>query len=200
MANYYNLYQRATIEEVVKYTGNIYPGQLLSFGYGAKSTAPRIVLSIGMWEGKLHCLKLNEVNPNTLGKLFRAVVSSELIDRYEKSIKYGIYDEVLRKNEYQFPISMPVAGRDTTAEYFYRNVIKPSALLRSNNVYRTYTIAEIKNLRIVVPNLQLLGFLDKRIKQIPVTALKKSKFLSEGAALDKDINKPRFGKQDEEFD
>jgi len=198
MADYYNLYKRTIISEVTKRITSIYPGQLLSFNYG--NSKSRVVFSIGVWNKKLHCLKLNEVNPNELAKHFRLVISDSIVDRYEKAIAYGVYDEALRMNEYQLPLKMPTLGMDQTAQYFYKNVVRPSGLLSGGNVYRTYNMGGIKALRILVPDLQKLGFLGSTIRRELLTDIEKANFLRTGREWDDYSKRQKFGKQDEQFD
>lgn len=199
MPNYYNSYQRVIIDEVVKYTRWFYPGQMLSFSYG-RTTEPKIVLSIGVWENKLHCLKLNEVNPNTLSKEFRYALSQPLISKYETAISYGVYDEALRMNEYQLPLKIPRLNKDTTAKFFYESVVRGSRVLKSNQVYRTYLVSDIKNLRVVVPDLQKLGILDSRIKRQLVSEQTKKDFLKTMKEVDDYTLTQKFDAQDEQFD
>ena len=196
MANYYNLYKKAIIDELTKPKTIFYPGQLLKFRYGF-DPGIRLVVVIGEWEGKLHCLKLNEVRPAVLVKQFRFVLSKELITRYELAISYGIYDEAFKLNKYKLPVTIPKFNNDSTAESFYNKVVKNSPILKTGKVYRTYDVDKLKGLRVIVPDLQKLGFLDTTITRVTITESEKSKFLSNGKEVDDYSKTSKLDKQDE---
>ncbi len=199
MADYYNTYKRSIIDEVVKYTKLIYPGQLLTFIYGSSSEV-KIVLTIGVWDKKIHCLKLNGINPTQLKRALIPVISNKLINDYETAISYGIYDEVIRVNEYQLPLKIPRLGGDTTAKTFYTTVVARSPLFKNNSAYRTYRIDETKRLRVVVPDLQKLGFLDRRVKRRDVSMDDKLELLERMREQDDYTKRRKFDEQDEQFD
>lgn len=199
MADYYNTYKRSIIDEVVKYTKLIYPGQLLSFGYG-RTSGIKVVLAIGVWDKKLHCLKLNEINPTQLKRSLIPVLSNKLINDYETAISYGIYDEVIRMNEYQLPLKIPRLSGNTTAKTFYNTVVARSPVFKKVSAYRTYYINETRRLRIIVPDLQKLGFLDRRVKQRDVSVDDKMALLERMREQDDYAKRQKFDEQDEQFD
>ena len=111
--DYYNVYNKGFVDLIFqKNKLLIFPMQLLSFTYATKNSSPgkKLVLSLGIHEGKLHCIKLNSIPIMKFVQLVKRIEDPVLIEEYENGLHNGKLSETYKRMKYALPLKKKTVG------------------------------------------------------------------------------------------
>lgn len=177
----YNTYKRGFVNEYrLLNESDVQPMQFLTFDY--KDSSDNLVISLGDFPNNkyLHCLKCNDISINEFLYMTTRFKDQDMINIYVNGIRNSVIDEVLKINSYKLPFINPL---DIGSKNFYETYIKKNQVALKYKTYRTYKISDLKNIRIIEPDLRYYKLIPKNVQIKTLDKFEKEEFLLEQERL-----------------